>query len=296
MADFRRLGVFLAVSVAFAGSGTQSFAQPEPFDFVRPTLDVVRADTIGGLIVAGVAGPGVVVEFLNGTAVVAQGIANIEGAWAAVIGNGLTAGRYELMLRITTADGRYQVLTDDRLPIEVAEDGGRRSLTWLGGTPLSAEPAGPVVVEGEGNIALVGTAAPDRRVTITFDGRELAGAADGLGAWRVELGGDVAIGDHAVTIVEHDAGGAVVAEAELTLTVGATGGVALAVDLTPVAAVVTAAAGPRTAVVGPNDTLWDIAVRYYGDGMRYFDIYDANRAEIGRNPRAIYPGQVLLIP
>jgi nucleoid-associated protein YgaU len=30
--------------------------------------------------------------------------------------------------------------------------------------------------------------------------------------------------------------------------------------------------------------------------MRYLDIYRANRRAIGGNPRAIYPGQVLLIP
>jgi hypothetical protein len=293
----RRLALVSAIS-ALALSAGQCLAQPEPFDFVRPTLDLVRADTMGSLIVAGVAGPGVAVEFLDGTIVVARAVANVEGAWAAVIGSGLAIGRHDLMLRITTADGRYQVLTDDRLPVEVAEEGGRRSVTWLGGPIPSADattPAGPVVVEGEGNIALVGATAPDRRVTITFDGRELAGTTDGLGIWRVELGGEVAVGDHALTIVEHAAGGAIVAEADLTLTVHAGGGVELAVDLTPVMAAATPDA-PRTAVVGPNDTLWDLAVRYYGDGMRYFDIYDANRAEIGRNPRSIYPGQVLLIP
>lgn len=252
---------------------------------------------MGGLIVAGLAGPGVVVEFVDGTIVVARAVANVEGAWAAVIGSNLAPGRHDLLLRITTADGRYQVLTGDQFPVAVVTEGGGRIVTWLGGEMLAADlppPSAPVVVAGEGTIALAGTTAPDRRVTITFDGRELEGAPDGLGAWRVELGGNVAVGDHAVTLVEHDAAGAMVARADLTLTVAAGGGVELAVDLTPVAAA--GPESPRTTVVGPNDTLWDLAVRFYGDGMRYFDIYQANRRAIGGNPRAIYPGQVLLIP
>ena len=72
----------------------------------------------------------------------------------------------------------------------VVED-GRRTVSWLGG-PVQAEPAatpsGPVLVEGEGRIALVGTTAPDRRGTITFHGVECDGALGGprcLRGWFV---------------------------------------------------------------------------------------------------------------
>jgi nucleoid-associated protein YgaU len=202
------------------------------------------------------------------------------------------------MLRITTADGRYQVLTTDRFPVELIERDGQRLVAWLGLTPDSGQPqpgAPPAIVSEEGTIALVGAAPPGRRVAITFDGRQVENAADDVGGWRVELGGNLAVGEHQLTIVEHDAAtGAVVARADLALIVEAGGGVELAVDLTPIGAPEPAA--PRTAVVGPNDTLWDLAVRFYGDGTRYFDIYQANRREIGASPRRIYPGQVLLIP
>lgn len=50
---------------------------------------------------------------------------------------------------------------------------------------------------------------------------------------------------------------------------------------------------PRTYTVVPGDTLWGIAVAYYGDGTRYPEIAEANG--IG-NPNLIFPGQTFIIP
>lgn len=51
----------------------------------------------------------------------------------------------------------------------------------------------------------------------------------------------------------------------------------------------------RTHTVVSGDTLWDIAVKYYGSGAKYSTIADANKDKI-KNPNLIYPGQVLIIP
>lgn len=55
-----------------------------------------------------------------------------------------------------------------------------------------------------------------------------------------------------------------------------------------------------TCVVEPwpaqNSTLWGIAETYYGDGLRWLEIYDANIGTIGANPSLIQPGMVLTIP
>jgi nucleoid-associated protein YgaU len=48
-------------------------------------------------------------------------------------------------------------------------------------------------------------------------------------------------------------------------------------------------------IVQPGNSLWRIARRTYGDGLRYTVIYEANRAQI-RDPDLIYPGQVFALP
>jgi len=45
-----------------------------------------------------------------------------------------------------------------------------------------------------------------------------------------------------------------------------------------------------------GDNLWKIAVRAYGDGYKWTDVYAANKAIIGTNPGLIYSGTELIIP
>lgn len=47
--------------------------------------------------------------------------------------------------------------------------------------------------------------------------------------------------------------------------------------------------------VAKGDTLWAIAVRHYGNGHRYKEIFEANTPMLS-DPNLIYPGQVLRIP
>lgn len=59
----------------------------------------------------------------------------------------------------------------------------------------------------------------------------------------------------------------------------------------------TAASKPsgQNYTVKSGDCLWNIAKKYYGNGSKYTTIYNANRDKI-KNPKLIYPGQVLWIP
>ena len=54
---------------------------------------------------------------------------------------------------------------------------------------------------------------------------------------------------------------------------------------------------PKTYTVVSGDCLWNIARKFYGDGSRYTEIYNAN-ADLfkGRSPNLIYAGDVLVIP
>jgi nucleoid-associated protein YgaU len=50
--------------------------------------------------------------------------------------------------------------------------------------------------------------------------------------------------------------------------------------------------------VQAGDTLWGIAVKFYGkgNGMKYTTIHEANKDVIGPDPDKIFAGQVLTIP
>jgi nucleoid-associated protein YgaU len=47
--------------------------------------------------------------------------------------------------------------------------------------------------------------------------------------------------------------------------------------------------------VQPGFTLWAIAEANFGDGVRYVQVFEANRDKI-RDPNLIYPGQVFTVP
>lgn len=52
---------------------------------------------------------------------------------------------------------------------------------------------------------------------------------------------------------------------------------------------------PAAYTVVKGDSLWKIAVQFYGSGSQYTKIYEANKGQI-KNPNLIYPGQVFTIP
>ena len=57
-----------------------------------------------------------------------------------------------------------------------------------------------------------------------------------------------------------------------------------------------AAAEPITYTVVYGDTLWGLAERFYGEGIQYTRIYEANKELIGPDPNVLYPDWVLTIP
>jgi len=50
-----------------------------------------------------------------------------------------------------------------------------------------------------------------------------------------------------------------------------------------------------THIIRVGETLWGISREYYGTGLRWGDIYNANRDIIGNDPRLILPGRELMI-
>ncbi len=112
---------------------------------------------------------------------------------------------------------------------------------------------------------------------------QLAGdtEADGHGAWMLTPRLAVPAGPHQLRVDELDSQGRVLARVEVPF------------QRDTVKPVPTLA--PGQVIVQPGENLWKLAYRVYGTGARYAVIYRANRSHI-RDPRRIYPGQVLSVP
>ena len=114
------------------------------------------------------------------------------------------------------------------------------------------------------------------------DARKAFGAAigdaraDGTGGWSFAHRLALSPGQHRLRIDMLDAGGKVLARAEVPFEAAGGG-----------------SGGPVT--VRPGQSLWRIAETAYGDGVRYVEIFAANRGQIS-DPNLIYPGQVFALP
>jgi hypothetical protein len=132
-----------------------------------------------------------------------------------------------------------------------------------------------------GNLSMSGQAPEGTQVRIYLDNRPIGGATTGeAGVWRLAPSISVPPGLYKMRVDQVDRTGRVVARVETPFSRAGPMG-----DL------------PRGAVVfvQPGNSLWRIARRSYGHGVRYTVIYDANLDQI-RNPDMIYPGQIFIVP
>ena len=140
--------------------------------------------------------------------------------------------------------------------------------------------------DDRGNLALAGKAEPgsvvEPKIASGDSGSESLGEAraDEKGAWRLKVERPVAPGRYDLTVEERGPEGTPRSRIRLPFE--------RADPITdfPAGAVV---------VVQPGNSLWRIARRIYGRGVRYTVIYAANRTQIG-NPDLIFPGQIFSVP
>jgi len=133
----------------------------------------------------------------------------------------------------------------------------------------------------KGSVALSGAARPGSSVNVFLDGASIGTVkTDGSGRWQLTPQADVPSGRYTLRAEERDAAGNVQGRVELPFE--RAGPIS---DLAP----------GQIAVVQPGNSLWRIARRTYGEGVRYTVIYEANRQQI-RNPDIIFPGQIFTLP
>jgi nucleoid-associated protein YgaU len=279
-------------------SVTPSAPSPAPGNAATPapSFDVVRVDPQGGAVIAGRAAPGAEVTLHDGDKVLGKVTADKNGEWVFLPQEPLAPGQHQLSLTARNKDGSESssegvvaMVVPEHPPgtqptpesgavaVLVPRRGGgaAKALQLPRGRKLALD---VIEYDAAGKVQLLGRALPGARIAASVDDKQAgSGITAGSGEWSVALDGDVPEGKHRLHLDAFDDKGAKLAELSLDFTRVVPPEGAMAVD------------------IQPGNNLWRIAQHSYGEGLRYTEIYQANRTQI-RNPNLIYPGQVFAVP
>ncbi len=283
-------------------------APPSP-----PTFDVVRISPEGTAVIAGRAEPGAAVTITEGETVIAEVTADARGEWVALPEAPIEPGTRELAQTERTAGGEtvesesvIVLVVPERAAAPKTEDSAASAAPSAPGalavlvpresgtSRVLQAPSAGVGIKGEANlsldtidydekgkVALSGRGGEGAEVRVYMDDRLIGEAqVDPQSGWRVEPEAPVAEGLHRLRVEQVDAAGKVVARIETPFS---RAGFRLPL------------AGESLAIVQPGNSLWRIARRAYGGGLKYVVIYEANRDQI-RDEDLIYPGQIFVMP
>lgn len=284
---------------------------------VAPSFDIVRISPTGDVVVAGRSAPGATVTLTSKGAEVGRAQADPTGQFVVLPAKPLPPGGQALELSTTTDQGikleataPVLVIVPDHVapPASIAgairppgtitiADAPRLKL----GIAVQAGPnGGPLrVLQGplsgvvaklglelvdydqKGTIRFVGTAPPGSVTRVYADNTAIGDAvADAAGHWTLSPHEGIAPGLHRLRMDQIGAGGSVVARLEMPFE----------------RAQLNAQDVPQDrVVVQPQQNLWRLARQAYGQGIRYTEIFEANRDQI-RDPNLIFPGQVFAMP
>jgi len=273
---------------------------------VKPSFDIVRVDPQGNAVIAGRAVPNSLISVRKGNEVIGTVKADKRGQWVLLPENILSSGTHELTVMATGPDGT-EVFSEKRLILVVPDSGnviadqpGSRDTGSIAvAIPNSAEET-PFILSNTGDISAVkltldvidygarvdaillsGRAKPHTEVRVYLDNNYIGRTgADGKGTWRLNLSVDIPTGLYRLRVDRVGPDGQTLERVELPFLR------AIPVGDIPDSEVV---------FVQPGNSLWRLARNVYGSGLRYTEIYKANKDQI-RDPDLIYPGQVFFLP
>lgn len=275
-------------------------ANPVPQGDV-PRFDIVRVDPEGHAVLAGRAAPESEVTVYDGDRALGQTRADRDGNWVLLMDQPLPPGKSQLSLSAKGADGTV-LRSAGSVAMVVAERGGpgappaspgtQVASLGVGGEAAEAVPAPSVGISNgslsldfiqyatNGSVILDGRAAPGNTVVARIGRADIGSAQAGAdGKWRIVPKKDVNPGRYKLVIEAKNHQGRRVAQVTLPFE--------RATLPEPIPA--------GLVIVQPGNSLWRIARRSYGHGMRYTEIYHANQNQIS-DPDLIYPGQLLHVP
>ena len=272
-------------------------AQPAPA--MPPSFDIVKVDPNGQAVIAGRAGPGDRVRVMEGDKSLGEVTADQRGEWVLVPSAPLAPGDRQLALEAVRPNGGAPVRSKDVVGLSVPgpagadkgtavavllpEDGAKPAQALQ--PPQAAPNAGPLRLDtaeyGDGDrLLLSGHAEPGARLNVYAGNRPVGTAtADPAGKWSLAAPRPAIAGGFELRLDQLAANGKVAHR--------------IAAPFEPPAEIASAEAGGY--MVKRGNSLWWIARRTLGQGVRYTAIYAANR-DLIRDPNLIYPGQVFKVP
>lgn len=306
-----------SASESAEGSGTEGQVAALPPDatptFMAPKFDIVRVEPNGEAVIAGRSEPGSLVILLDGDEEIARITTDETGAWVIIIARPLAPGDHQLGLRAEMPDGSVQlsetlvIVSVPQPTLEVASgEAGAEQQAAAELAPLAIETqreglsasrvlqqpedAGlrdqalllnAVDYDADGFVVVSGRAQPGARVVVYLDEKPLgAVVADANGHWQLAPDTPVASGLHRLRVDQvGDSGDVLARVATLFSRAELAGGFP----------------EDRFVIVQPGNSLWRIARRTYGQGVRYSVIFQANNDQIV-DPDLIFPGQIFLVP
>jgi nucleoid-associated protein YgaU len=278
-----------------------------------PSFDVVRINPNGDAVIAGRAVPGATVTLLDDGKVVGEAKADDRGDWVLLPNSAVAPGEHKFTLQAQTEGSAAQ--QSERMVIVVVPapakdiagnavaapagalalsvpqtgDGASQILNMPSSSGSADIPVGPATAptldvidfDKDGRMTLAGRAPADAKIALYLDDKLLGSAdADAQGRWNFVPQERLPVGRHELRVDQVDTAGKVIAR------------IVQPIEQPDFTAMMPAGA---QVVVQPGNSLWRLARRTYGDGLRFSVIYEANKERV-RDPDLIYPGQVLVVP
>ena len=269
---------------------------------IKPSFDVARVDSDGNAVIAGSAEPYSKVNILSNGEKIGEAIAGASGEFVALIqlpdneqgqtleletevaGKLLFSEETILILptmRSTSAD----TVTEETAPpiirataedVVILQGGPQLTLGQVSLDSISYDENDEVALAGRGN--------PGRTIIIYVDDVPLTDTVvSGSGSWKQVLA-SLNAGRYILRVDEIAEDGTVSSRVESPFQ-----------REYPQDVRETKTSNETTYTVQPGNSLWIIATGRYGEGIRYMQIFTANKDQI-RDPDLIYPGQVFAIP
>lgn len=283
--------------------------QKSPNGETSPSFDIVTVSPDGETVLAGRAEPGATVTIRVNGDTIGSVLADNNGEWVFVPQAPLSEGARELELVATNKSGK-EVYSKKVVVIIVPGDTtvAEKSTTNATANPVAVLMSrdgqgldrllqGKELAEGltagqkltldilnydaKGQVDFSGKGLPDGEIRAYINNR-LVGIAkvNPDGSWQLVPNKKIDTGLYNLRIDQVDLDGKVISRLETPFSM---------------ASFERPAAGEGLVVVQPGNSLWRIARRLYGKGVRYTMIFVANQDQI-KDPSLIYPGQIFIVP